>query len=135
MQNIFKLLLRTRQRVLSKKKVLHDLQFLVESHTCCLQHRTRPANYPISENNSSSPGPKASGRVTQKQIEYLSRSDQHLKYFYRLLQIFHPSLLRLVNNCVESIYKTQKTRTTVLPSEMVSEWLCSSVCSSGQCRL
>ena len=85
---------------------LHDLQISVKSHTCCLQHRTRPANYPISENNSSSPGPKASGRVTQKQIEYLSRSDQHLKYFYRLLQIFRPSRLRLVNNCVESIYKT-----------------------------
>merc|ERR1712008_153874 len=31
-------------------------------------------------------------------------------------QNFRPSLLRLVNNYVESIYKTQKTRTKVLPS-------------------
>ena len=29
--------------------------------------------------------------------------------------------LRLVNNCVESIYKTQKTRTKVSPSAMVGE--------------
>ena len=33
-----------------------------------------------------------------------------------------PSLLRLVNNCVESIYKTQKTRMKVLSSVMVGEW-------------
>ena len=36
-------------------------------------------------------------------------------------QNFHPSLLRLVNNCVESIYKTQKTRKKVLPSATVGE--------------
>ena len=36
-------------------------------------------------------------------------------------QNFRPSLLRLVNNCVESIYKTQNTRTKVLPSAMVGE--------------
>ena len=36
-------------------------------------------------------------------------------------QNFRPSLLRLVNNCVESIYKMQKTRTKVLPSATVGE--------------
>ena len=36
------------------------------------------------------------------------------------LQNFCPSLLRLVNNCVESIYKMEKTRTKVLPSAMLS---------------
>ena len=36
-------------------------------------------------------------------------------------QNFRPSLLRLVNNCVESTYKTQKTRTKVLPSATVGE--------------
>ena len=35
------------------------------------------------------------------------------------------SLLRLVNNCVESIYKTQKSRTKVFPSAMISEKYCS----------
>ena len=34
---------------------------------------------------------------------------------------FRPSLLRFVNNYVECIYKTQKTRTKVLPSAMVGE--------------
>ena len=34
---------------------------------------------------------------------------------------FHPSLLHPVNNCVESIYKTQKTRTKVLTSATVGE--------------
>ena len=33
----------------------------------------------------------------------------------------HPSLLRLVNNNVESIYKMQKTRMKVLPSATVGE--------------
>ena len=37
-------------------------------------------------------------------------------------QNFHSSLLRLVNNCVESIYKTQKTSTKVLPSATVGEF-------------
>ena len=37
-------------------------------------------------------------------------------------QNFRPSLLRFVNNCVESNYKTQKTRTKVLLSAMVGEW-------------
>ena len=36
-------------------------------------------------------------------------------------QNFHPSLLHLVNNCVESIYKPQKTRTNVLPYATVDE--------------
>ena len=36
-------------------------------------------------------------------------------------QNFRPSLLRLVNNCVESIYKMQQTRTKVLPSATVGE--------------
>ena len=36
-------------------------------------------------------------------------------------QNFSPSLLRLVNNCVEFIYKAQKTRTKVLPSATVGE--------------
>ena len=36
-------------------------------------------------------------------------------------QNFHPSLLRLVNNFLESIYKMQKTRTKVLPFATVSE--------------
>ena len=36
-------------------------------------------------------------------------------------QNFRPSLLCLVNNCVESIYKMQKTRLEVLASAMVGE--------------
>ena len=36
-------------------------------------------------------------------------------------QKFCPSLLHLMNNCVESICKTQKTRTKVLPSATVGE--------------
>ena len=37
-------------------------------------------------------------------------------------QNFCPSLLHLVNNCVESIYKTQKTRTKILPSVTVGDY-------------
>ena len=36
-------------------------------------------------------------------------------------QNFCPSLFHLANNCVESIYKTQKTRAKVLPSATVGE--------------
>ena len=36
-------------------------------------------------------------------------------------QNFHPSVLRLMNNCVEFIYKTQKTELKVLSSATVGE--------------
>ena len=39
----------------------------------------------------------------------------------RRMQNFHPSLLRLVDRLYTVIHKTQKTRTTILPSAMVSE--------------
>ena len=37
-------------------------------------------------------------------------------------QNFRPSLLLSLNSCVESIYKTQKTKTNVLPSATIGEF-------------
>ena len=36
---------------------------------------------------------------------------------------FLNSHLRLVNNCLESIYKTQKTKMNVLPCETIDEYM------------
>ena len=47
-----------------------------------------------------------------------------LKYYSPTIadgKIFILAFLRLVNNCVESIYKTKKTRIKVLSSAMVGE--------------
>ena len=60
-------------------------------------------------------------------LELSARTDKHIVFSNTKVlfsdhlrwQNFCPSLLRLVNNCVESIYKTQKTKTKVLPSVTV----------------
>ena len=62
-------------------------------------------------------------------LELSARTDKHIVFSNTKVlfidhlrwQNFCPSLLRLVNNCVESIYKIQKTRVKVMPSATVSE--------------
>ena len=71
-----------------------------------------------------------SSNSKQTQNLFLTKCQEHFpsQYLTKVLftdrcrwQNFCPSLLRLVNNCVEFIYKTQKTRTKVLPSATVIE--------------
>mgnify|MGYP001452831514 CR=1 FL=1 len=60
-------------------------------------------------------------------LELSARTDKHIAFSNTKVlfidhfrwQNFRPSLSRLVNNCVESIYKTQKTKKKVLPSVTV----------------
>ena len=60
-------------------------------------------------------------------LELSARTDKHIVFSNTKVlfidhlrwQNFCPSLLRLVNNYVESIYKTQKTKRKVLPSVTV----------------
>ena len=95
-----------------------------------LKSMTSISNMPSTEKDVSMPGmvvpviefsdtDKGNGRSVSCKQKY-----QFTKVLFTdrcIWQNFRPSLWRLVNNCVESIYKTPKTRTKVLLYARVDE--------------